>query len=514
MDVSLNNILGHARSAAIPDRYRSSRYMSALTYRLCMRIASRYQDRFRSETTAGALCIYVMPYIFFCLPMKYIALEARRRSEIINIHLRGTLFPLMPMWSYEEVPLFALACFAQRYGVPFRFHNKALEGRTVLTFKPSPVLVPDPCFNYEYRSFPSRTLVCTAGYRDFNVLPPGETDVSFFWARAGYRSKLPTDTGFRMDPRPFLEKFMEIRVERQEDRDFMPGLPTMAAVIDAFFIPVLEASLKEAHKLVQEADIRKLYVCDFPFLETWVMKDAVAARGGEVALIPHGYNRAHIPAGESSDISKIVVACRSTALEWTNHTRAKILVHPAIARSRSARSTSSFEPGRTASIHVFGCHEFIGCIPRFAFGLNPLDKYLELFRELVATPLDLYFRERDLGITFGMLQKSGIGERIRKGEKPPSDIEGPNMIFVFVGPATSGIYEAVGRGIPCIRIKDPNEEEYLEIEDSIVPALAPKDAAATAIALASGQGYDNLVRIQMQWFLAETEENVIDSSDL
>ena len=156
----------------------------------------------------------------------------------------------------------------------------------------------------------------------------------------------------------------------------------------------------------------------------------------------------------------------------------------------------------------------MGLIPQTPGRVKQIALYETLFRELRQHGVDIHFKGRPGGETLEWLGRFIDVSDVYACDDPPADIRGRNMVFIMIGPATSGVYEAVGRGIPVIRSAVPGTLEYLEINKELFPVLPPQAAVIEAIRLTNRNAYDERVNSQKKWLRSELfiKDNVFSSS--
>lgn len=512
MDVSLSTLMGQCIEMGLPRRYRDEVHLPKLVHRIASRLANRYP--YKKDTFAGSLCFYIECFLTQYLPLRALAAKAKQDGQVLDIRLGDTQFAAFTGWIFGEMPMLILACEAQRIGVPFKFHGAAeLADKPVLTIRLHPGAIPKPIANGEYSDFPHRTLVSLMAFRDFPAFNSDDKEFGFFYSHHAYRQDSKTDIGFNVSPAPYLEKTISVGLGRGPDRDVLNHIPTVYALLDTLFVPMFERYLAEAHKLVGEADIRKLHVTDHPFLENSLLKDAVLARGGEVSLFSHGFNPAGLNIAANEGITSITVPCRKSGEIWAERTDAHIRVRSDVARFRSHRRVGRYQPGKMGSIHIFGCEEFRGYIPQNPKGSSNVGLYLNLLQGASDPQIVFKFRERVRGVSLAMLKNHPFGASLQPGEESPAHASDPNMVFIFVGPATSGLYEAVGRGIPVLRVKMPDAPEYLHVDEVAIKVFNPAEAIVLAKYLAKGQGYDEVAQYQFQWFADQIRDRDLNTPE-
>lgn len=510
MNITTANIRNLCLPLNIPFRYRREGYIVHLAYRLSSRIARRYN--YDLDTMTGVLYYYVYCYLYQYIPVKQLAIHTKRTGERLEISFSDKSLKAFSTWDIGEMPLLMLACLAEKLGIDYRLSGDALEISKRFEIGLHHDAVPLPGPNRAYETCPSRTLVALGGLRDYDATVWGDDDFAFFCSDPRYRNWTNSDIGFQVAPQPFLTKPIRVGWTRKPQSDRLNYQPSLLCLLDNFIIPVLDVFLPEAHKFVREACISKLYITDHPFMENYLLKEAVLAEGGSVHLLSHGLNPTAMDLASKNGISSITVSCWTSADIWSRFTRAPIKVKPTVIANRSTLKTGKHRPNTKPSIHIFGCAEFIGLLPQNEPDVTNTEIYLRLLQAAGTSDANIYFRSRALGVSFPMLKNTAFGTNLLPGELPPTQITGDNMVFIFVGPATSGIHEAIGRGIPVLRATLPGCSEYLHVDERVVPILEPENAMALALSLGQGNGYDDVALAQFTWLSDETREGEISST--
>jgi hypothetical protein len=224
-----------------------------------------------------------------------------------------------------------------------------------------------------------------------------------------------------------------------------------------------QGAYDRAKALVARHHLNEAHICDHPFFESAMIAHAVKANGGRVILWPHACAAAWPPLKRSGEVDEINCAVRSSAAKWqkqlpatTVHVRSDLWLRPNVL----PRPATPAEPVHVAVIGtdpVCG-HFFAANRDRFE------DAHRRLFRGLATLRPDVRYvckphSEQHLRRLWDCAEHSP--DFVYTGSHP-TQIELPNLIFLFPIQFSSAVFEGLGRGIPALLLTiDDGTDQYL-----------------------------------------------------
>ena len=85
-------------------------------------------------------------------------------------------------------------------------------------------------------------------------------------------------------------------------------------------------------------------------------------------------------------------------------------------------------------------------------------------------------------------------------DKPPNELDLPNMIFVCISQSSSALLEGVARGVPGLTVKEINTADYVKLDQNYFPSTDVNSALSLIDSFANLNNLENLWHSQRIWF--------------
>ena len=241
--------------------------------------------------------------------------------------------------------------------------------------------------------------------------------------------------------------------------------------------------LEIARRCQAEVAVRRLeeiHVADHPYPESSIMAGTVKGKGGRVVLWAHSTNPAHVLARRPESIDEVHAVTRTGCQEWERSHPEALVVHNASLMLEAPDELPALDPTAPLSLVVIGGKNTLGAMPFVHQSLHE-ESYRTFFTGVAGLQqelnIDVFYKpkgidgeneewlERIVGSTTGW-------ERIIQH---PLKIDLPNMVYVSISVGSGALLEGLGRGIPCVIVKDFPAREYLALGHGVIPTGPTRD---------------------------------------
>jgi hypothetical protein len=279
--------------------------------------------------------------------------------------------------------------------------------------------------------------------------------------------------------------------------------------LDVQFIDLMGAATKgAAHRasdLASQFDLNEAYVCDHLFFESALIAHAVRARGGEVFLWPHSSNACHPLMYEEGDVAAVRCTTNSSARVWS----ARLPRTPCAVQSNLILQPCSTPrpstPGAPLTVVVFASVHVLLRMP-FVDRREHEDSYRRLFQALtdLAPQVRILFKPK-WESTKWLRDVVGSSAAFEETTRTPEDLDEPNMIYMTVSYGSTALLEGLGRGIPCMIVREAAVEDYTGIDPAFAPIGNVEEIVAQVERCKNPADYDALTRRELIWYAQETD---------
>jgi hypothetical protein len=509
---SVPNLLG-----AIEPRW-GSRFSLSIAKRIVRRLARHAAGRLDLDRSLIEKAWFFSVWTEVCtlIPARRLARHLARlaQGELILIPIRSTDIRCLSYWGENGLEPFYLSAALRRLGAkPLLW----LTNPVVIADEPPPQSLTlqfslDPGM-WPRAAWPAPTglggvALALAGVRGYARLlsqhPLGLKIGTVF------RRTLP-DATLLVDcaPLPKIALTCEARqIGRQEERIFIYSPRNDELRLDDQFVALIGATSKSAAQrasdLANEFELNEAYVCDHLFFESALIAHAVRARGGAVFLWPHSSNAAHALMYEEGDVAAVRCTTNSSARVWSGRLPDTLCVVQSDLILQPCAGPRASTPGDPLTIVVFASVHALLRMP-FVDRRGHEDSYRRLFRALkdMAPQVRILFKPKWESTEWlrGVLGPSIVFEETNS---TALELDEPNMIYMTVSYGSTALLEGLGRGIPCMIVREAAVEDYTGIDPAFVPITTVEDVVAQVERCKNPADYDALTRRELIWYAQET----------
>lgn len=503
------------RVGAMP-AHVGSRFSQGVARRLAARLAARYAARLGMPAGALAEAWYFSIWSELCtlMPLRHLA---RRLARIAAG--RTVVVPLEPgprdyltVWYPNGLEPFYLAAELRRRGVPIAFASSAPPRGGTITVRLSPHAawrvpeVPDR----EGRA--GTAAVVAAGLRGFDKVLARLADP----VRVASAFSALGDCDFAVaDPTvglPAIDVTLRCAPASILNRPKAPARPRGAARSDLgvwlfeLLGPPTAAAAAQAARQVLARGVTEAHVCDHLFWESAVVANAVREAGGQVVLWPHSSNAVHVAARALGSLGRINCATRSAARVW----RARFPEVPIAVVSDTIVTPCAeprpLTPSQPVTVVVIAGSHSLNRLPVIDYD-GHCESYRQLFHGLAAAAPEIRYvcKAKPPWESIEWLRSlAGADVVLDEIDEAPGRIDLPNLIYVSVSFGSTALLEGLGRGIPCMIVRDIPVEDYTAIGPDTFP-VGPVDMILDRLrACRDFSVFRAMAEAQLAWYSDET----------
>lgn len=265
---------------------------------------------------------------------------------------------------------------------------------------------------------------------------------------------------------------------------------------------------QRTREIVSSLGITEAHICDHPFYESALIGGAVRDAGGKVILWPHSSNvmmmKMHRP--KKGDVIHTIT--KNGAAAWRG------LAPTVKVRTVSGLMLEPYEkpwpfvPSDPLNVVVIAGAHRLGRLPAFSYS-GHLNTYRRLFSELsrYEGAIRVHCKAKAPWEDFQFIQNlTPSGFELEEVKELPSRIEMTNLVFLSVTVGSSALLEGMGRGIPCITVRETAAEDYV-----VVPNVLTTDAVPPILkTIADPSGWQQFVDQQSQCYHDQVAFNSLE----
>lgn len=510
------------RIGAIPVQM-GSRFSQRVAGRLAGRLGRRYAAQLgvAAELLADAWYFPLWAELCNLIPLRHLARRVARAAGGARV-----LIPLdldkdryLSLWERSGLEPFYLAAELRRRQVPVAFVCSAPQviaaarrgGSFTLRLRPHPVWEAPLA---ETRPSPhGKEAVVLAGMRGVDTMlsridDPFLVSCRFAAPPCGFDAAI-SDPGFELPTveitlrcAPLESAVNRIGLDHAADpRRFHLG-KWLCEVLG----PATRAAADGADRLVQRHGLTAAHVCDHMFFEAAIVSHAVRRRGGRVVLWPHSSNAVHVPAHRPDTIDRIYCLTRSSARTWEasfphvpRGVVSELMLQP-------APGPRPFSPGEPITVVVIAGNHSLNRMPILDYA-GHAESYRRLFAGLAAMGPGVQFlcKAKPPWESIDWL-RSLAGPDIDLSETldAPTKIDLPNLVYVSVSFGSTALLEGLGRGIPCMIVREIPVEDYTALDAAHFP-VGPVDLVLGQLRQCLDPAvFRSMTEAQLAWYAEET----------
>ena len=256
-------------------------------------------------------------------------------------------------------------------------------------------------------------------------------------------------------------------------------------------------------QLVKTFDITRANICDHLFPDTALIAGSVAKNNGRLILWPHStVNKlgAHLtdPPFESNRIFADDETQRLKKAGTKINLMPELMLKPPKSFQR-VQLDSKLNIIIIAGAHclnqtpLFSIRHHVSTIKRFLQGLSERSSRVNLF-----------IRPKGHWETLSWFQ-SFTTDTLVAVDKPPSELDLSNMLFVCISHSSSALIEGVSKGVPGITVRETETFDYLKLEEHFFPRNNVTSALALIDSFSDLTKLENFWCNQKLWFDKHTE---------
>ena len=509
-----------------------TRWGTRFSLGLARRVSERFGKRFANrlglpwDTVADAWFFPIWAELCTLVPARHLARRLARTSagKPVLIPLRSDVARYLPYWDANELLPFYVAATLQRLGTPVAFICTGEEqlraartaGSISLRFEPHEAWASHVAFDPD-RTPQRRQFLVTAGIRGVNHILPGltaRTNIECSFAVAG---ALPPFDSTIADPH-YSATGMKIKVQAPRPSARLP-LPAaylsgtmphadLAEWLVAAIGKKTKAAAIRAAELVSRHKYPEAHVCDHLFFELAIITHAVRAVGGQVVVWPHSSNAVHVEARRAGSIDRINCITHSAAKKWKSRfPDVPCEIHSQLML-RPCAGPRPLMPSSPLTIVIIAGSHSLGRLP-----VLDQKQHAESYRQLFAGLGDPSCKMRAILKPKPPWESSewlrgiaGPFGAIEETTEPLNRIEAANLLYLSVSFGSTGLLEGLGRGIPCMIVRDFPVEDYTALDRDNFPIGSAEFILSELRRCRDDFAYlEALTERQLEWYKNETD---------
>jgi hypothetical protein len=285
---------------------------------------------------------------------------------------------------------------------------------------------------------------------------------------------------------------------------FQPSGDLGQLLADALMRPTAAAG-EAAARLVERAELREAHVCDHMFFESALIAHAVADRGGKVVVWPHSTNAVHVAARPASLVDEVVAMTSSAAAIWRKRFPAVPVKVSSGLMLRHPAGPRPLTPGGAITVVLFASAHRLNRMSILDIPVHA-DTYRRIFSGIarLGPGVRLLCKAKEGFESMQWLQQLAGPIALEAVTDTALAIDLPNLIYISVSFGSSALLEGLGRGIPCMVVREGCVEDYTGIE-APVPIGDVEFILRTLCKCQDPVELDEMTRQQMAWYRMETD---------
>jgi hypothetical protein len=496
--------------------HAGSRFTQKAARRLAARFAARYAARLgmRPEALSDAWYFSIWSELCTLIPLRHVARRVARVAggAVVVIPLEPAVRPYLTFWDRSGIEPLYLAAELRRRGVAVAFASHAPSRKGKVTMR----LVPHPAWQKPRPATRGRrhgaAAVAIAGMRGVDTVLSRIVDPLL--VACSFAAAIRYDLTIA-DPQvglPSVEMTLPCEPASILARPaalagaFLPAPFDLGNWLFDLLGPATAAASRQARREIEARGLSEAHICDHLFWESAILAHAVREAGGRVVLWPHSSNALHVAARPPGNLARIHCATRSASRAWQARfpdVPIEIVSETILQPSPGPRRLTPTEPITVAVIA--GSHS-LNRLPVIDHA-GHIESYRRLFRGLAAAAPGLHFvcKAKPPWESIAWLRSLvGADTVIEEIDEAPTRIDLPNLIYVSVSFGSTALLEGLGRGIPCMIVRDIPVEDYTAIGPDVFPVGPVEMILARLRECRDVSAFRAMTQAQLAWYAQET----------
>lgn len=510
------------RIGAIP-AHKGSRFAQTTARRLALKLARRYSNHLGLSERAIIEAWYFTLWSELCtlLPIRQvgrrIAHEAAEELVLVPLECEGSGY--LGYWERNCIERLLLAAEIRRAGGAVAFVLDAPK----LPYRVTHIVRPHSVWKQQLLQ---RTAVAAGTVA---LVPSGIRGLAQVLAQNDDMLRVQGEficdaigmfdtNGFHETLTPKLSPLPEVSLEfvRQPPDRNLPGAMRRYTCtlphwfLDRWLLHVLgertRLAANEARRIVAKHSIREVHVCDHMFFESGLVADAVRQSGGRVMLWPHSSNAVHIAVRRSALPHGVACITSAGAKQW----KAKFPLVPVTVASelmlRPCREHKMLTVGQPLTVVLIAGAHSLNRMP-----IVDIDAHKESYRRFFSTihamapAARLVCKAKAPWESMSWLRSlAPPGMELEETIDGPLVVDLPNMIFVTISFGSTALLEGLGRGIPCMIVRETPVEDYSAIDPTHIPVGSIELVTGEIQKCRSHEYLKLLATRQLAWYARQT----------
>lgn len=259
-----------------------------------------------------------------------------------------------------------------------------------------------------------------------------------------------------------------------------------------------------AARIVNEHSITEAHVCDHMFFESGLVSGAVREKGGKIVLWPHsiGTDEVGMTLRLLAPPSEINCVTKNDALHWKSkfplsliNVRSDLMLSKGLIPQR-------LDPSKPLTVVLINGAHFMARMPTLNYRAHEESYRRLLLALLILSPhIRITCKAKNPWETIEWLRSlAPKGLVIEEITEHPTSISLPNMIFISVSLLSAALMEGLGRGIPCMVVREAPVEDYLQIDSIEVPIGTVELITMEIIRCLDHSYLKLLIERQLRWY--------------
>lgn len=493
--------------------YKITRLTQLIAERIVNRLARRYSKSLGidTQTLIEGWFFSIWSELCHLIPARHLARQLANEAagDLILIKLSPSNGHYLCYWDRNALEPFWLAYSLRRMGasVAFVINQPELLPEVIQhVIRPFPTWNLDPVKKPELNQH--KDIVVASGIRGLgNVLSqlnnPLLLQAAFSYGAHEYFNESLQDYA---SPLPdivinFVRQPNQTH-QQEKPQHYVCELPhtNLATWFQHIMGPRTQSATIAAARIVKNYGISEAHICDHLFFESGIMAGAVRQAGGEVVIWSHATNPLHVKIRSPAPPKLINCFTTAVANHWKQELPSVSVVTNSNAMLLPGMLAQQLDPSMPLTVVLLAGEHWIGRMPFLDIPTHE-GSYKQFFLELSKLSAAIRLVCRPRAETMDWLHSlAPPGMLLQETIEHPTEISLPNMIFLSISLRTSALLEGLGRGIPCMIIKEGNVEDFSDIDPAYIPIGSVQSIVGELSRCTYHQYLKMLTERQLAWY--------------
>lgn len=500
-----------------------SRFSQGVARRVSRRLGKRFASRLDLpwDLLADAWFFPIWSELCTLIPARHLAryLAKLTAGKSVILPLHSVNIPYLSYWENNKLFPLYIAIELQRLKIPVAFvcddekqaRLARKTGAIALQFEPHEVWKLNPaCETSEGPRQNHAQFIVTAGMRGIDRIMLQLTTPLSIQCGSGALAFNATLFDQRTPARGFEIILRGVKSASRKSTVYLSAFLPDVSLAEWLVISIGErtkTAAKRASELVASYQSVEAHVCDHLFFESSVIAHAVHARGGRVIVWPHSSNAVHVTARQGALPDLVYCLTRSASMTWKSNfpaMRCKVTSDLMLEPSAGTRELSPSEP--VTVVVIAGGHT-LGKLPTL-HQQQHADSYRRFFEGLrCLSGIRVVVKPKPNWESSAWLRSlAGLSDLFEETMESPTCIQRPNLVYVSVSFGSTALLEGLGRGIPCMIVRDFLVEDYYALDPQYFPIGEVQFILSELRRCRDDRNYiQELAKRQLDWYGTETE---------